>query len=225
MKNLNTICLIVCCGIGSRIKREVPKQYLDMKGKPVIYHTISKFLKHKNIDAVALVINNDYRKLYYDSIKGLPVDGKRLLFPVLGGAERQDSVRQGLIYLKNFSPEKVIIHDGVRPFISDTIITKVVENIKPGQAVLPVVSISDTIKRCNNSYVEETVDRNKFYGAQTPQGFMFEEILELHIKHKYNTKVTDDVSLFEMSQKDVLCVDGCKSNIKITTEDDLKYVM
>lgn len=221
MKNSINICLIVCGGMGVRVNSNVPKQYIKIDGKTILYKSISIFLEHPDIDYVAVAVNKSYRKLYYETVEDFPSFNEKLLLPVCGGELRQDSVRKGLKYIKSFSPDKVLIHDAVRPFVSIPLITNVLDNIKPGQAVLPVLPSFDTIKQCKDGYVEKTLDRNFLYAAQTPQGFIFEEILDLHLKHKYNKKITDDVSLFEISNKKVLCVEGHKKNIKITTNEDL----
>ena len=138
---------------------------------------------------------------------------------VYGGDTRKKSVYNALKYIKKFNPINILIHDSVRPNINNTIINNIIKKLDKYNAVVPVISINDALKKIKNNKIIEHVDRNKFSLAQTPQGFKYEE---LYLKHKinYRDKLDDDSTLFD----NVHYVKGNINNLKITTKNDLKYL-
>ena len=210
------ITLITACGRGLRlgVKDGIPKQYLPIAGMPIIRHSILQFLNHPAVDEVMCVIHPDDIYLYEEAVEGLD-----LLNPVFGGISRQESIRIGLEALKIQSPTKVLIHDGVRPFISKTIISGIVEKLKTHPAVIPAILVEDTIKKCENGTIEWTVERDNLWRAQTPQGFDYQDILESHRAFKDLT-FTDDAALNEYAGIPVAIIPGSQNNFKITTIED-----
>lgn len=215
MSQNNVIALIVAGGKSSRFGSNIPKQYCDLYGRPLIYRTLKIFCDHPKIDKVIVVIHPEHQYLYQNSISDLD-----LLPNAIAGNERSDSVANGLKSLLKYNPQKVIIHDAARPFISQKIISDVIENIEEGQASAPVITIDDTVKFVKDDLVAGTANRDELRRIQTPQGFMFEEILNLHNKYSAE-KVTDDVMLFELDNKKVFLVSGSKQNFKITDKEDM----
>jgi 2-C-methyl-D-erythritol 4-phosphate cytidylyltransferase/2-C-methyl-D-erythritol 2,4-cyclodiphosphate synthase len=210
------IALITACGRGNRFNQGegVPKQYLPLAGFPMLRHSILAFLNHPQIDEVICVIHPDDVKLYEKAVIGLD-----LLNPVFGGATRQASIRKGLETLKEYHPDKVLIHDGVRPFVSKQIISGILEKLKTHPAVIPAVAVEDTLKKIDDNKIEWTLERENLWRAQTPQGFIYEDILNSHIAFK-DLNFTDDSALNEYAGIPVAIVPGSQNNFKITTEED-----
>jgi 2-C-methyl-D-erythritol 4-phosphate cytidylyltransferase/2-C-methyl-D-erythritol 2,4-cyclodiphosphate synthase len=189
---MSVAVLISAAGRGTRINTpDLPKQYLSLCGVSVLRHTINAFINHPKVDHILVVIHPDDIELYKEAVIGLD-----LLPPVFGGARRQDSVRLGLDALKEFSPTKVLIHDAARPFISKQIISTVINQLDIAAAAIPAIPLDDTIKKCADGKTLWTVDRTDLWRVQTPQGFLFSEIIDQH--HLYQDKnFTDDASVSE----------------------------
>lgn len=213
--NKKTIAIITACGRGSRFSSEgLPKQYISLAGVPLLRHSILAFLNHPKIDGVMCVIHEDDFALYEEAVLGLD-----LLNPVFGGDTRQASVRKGLEALKQYNPDKVLIHDGVRPFVSKQIISGILEKLETSPAVIPAVAVEDTIKKYGDGKIEWTLERQDLWRAQTPQGFYYQDILNSHTAFK-DLHFTDDAALNEYAGIPVAIVPGSQNNFKITTEDD-----
>jgi len=210
-----TAALVVAAGRGHRFGGELPKQYTDLAGKPVLFHTVSALLAHPGVDLVRCVIHPDDRELYEAAVEGLAV-----LEPVLGGAERQDSVRLGLQSLTDQSVDKVLIHDGARPFVSLAVIDGVLEALEDRPGAIPALAVSDTLKRGEMSLITQTVSRDGLYRAQTPQGFHLDKIIDAHLQ-VHEGELTDDAQLFESLGISVILTEGSHDNFKITTGEDL----
>jgi 2-C-methyl-D-erythritol 4-phosphate cytidylyltransferase/2-C-methyl-D-erythritol 2,4-cyclodiphosphate synthase len=210
------IALITACGRGNRFNQGegIPKQYMPLAGLPMLRHSILAFLNHPQIDEVICVIHPDDIKLYEETVKGLD-----LLNPVFGGDTRQASIRRGLEELREYNPDKVLIHDGVRPFVSKRIISGILEKLKTHPAVIPAIAVEDTLKKIDDNKIEWTLERENLWRAQTPQGFIYEDILNSHIAFK-DLNFTDDSALNEYAGIPVAIVAGSQNNFKITTEED-----
>jgi 2-C-methyl-D-erythritol 4-phosphate cytidylyltransferase/2-C-methyl-D-erythritol 2,4-cyclodiphosphate synthase len=210
------VALITACGRGNRFNQGegLPKQYMPLAGVPLLRHSILAFLNHKEIDDVICIIHPDDQTLYEETVAGLD-----LLNPVFGGDTRQASIRLGLEALRDYNPDKVLIHDGVRPFVSKRIINGILEKLETHPAVIPAVPVEDTLKKYSDGKIEWTLERDNLWRAQTPQGFAYEDILDSHIAFK-NLHFTDDASLNEYAGIPVAIVPGSQNNFKITTEED-----
>lgn len=219
MNFMKISAVILAGGKGKRMKSDVSKQFIMLKGKPILYYTLDKFIRNDKIDNIVLVLpQNEIEYCMKNIIEKyrLKVD-----YIVSGGVERQDSVYNGLKALND--TDIVLIHDGARPFVSDKIIEEGIENaIKFGGAA-PGVMPKDTIKvKDNESFSKQTLDRSTLVAIQTPQVFRFSEIKECHEKVKQdNIAVTDDTMVYEMYGNKVYLYDGDYENIKITTPEDL----
>lgn len=215
-----TAVLIVAAGRGHRFGGELPKQYARLRGVPVLSHTLRAFLGHPDVSRVLTVIHPDDRDLYDEAISASGNENGKILEPVHGGAERQDSVRFGLEALAQFSPAKVLVQDGARPLASAGLITRVIAALDAHPAALPCVAVTDTLKRIGGGLVGETVDRTGLTRAQTPQGFRFSDILGAH-KSVAGEALTDDAAVAEHAGLDIALVEGAEDNLKITTQEDL----
>ena len=175
------VALITACGRGNRFNRGegIPKQYLPLAGIPMLRHSIMAFLNHPQVSDVLCVIHPDDIELYEQATIGLD-----LLNPVFGGETRQSSIRIGLEELVDYKPNKVLIHDGVRPFVSKRIINGILEKLESHPAVIPAIAVEDTIKKIGDGKIEWTLERENLWRAQTPQGFLYQDILNSHIAFK-----------------------------------------
>lgn len=220
--------LIVAAGRGQRARMapgtggaetpDIPKQYRSVGGRPLLARSISAFLGHQAVDDVLVVIYDADRDLY-DAVAA-PF-GDRLHGPVSGGAQRQASVRAGLEALRASAPDKVLIHDAVRPFVDEALIGRVIEGLNSHAAALPCMPVTDTLKRAKNGIITETVNRSGIWRAQTPQGFDFNSILQAHqAAAESGLDFTDDASIAEWYGLAVAKVEGAENNRKITTNED-----
>ncbi|KAF0143147.1 MAG: 2-C-methyl-D-erythritol 4-phosphate cytidylyltransferase [Rhodospirillaceae bacterium] len=213
------VALIVSAGRGQRFGGETPKQYLDLGGRPVLRHTLATFAAHAGIDVVRAVIHPDDRALYDTAARDL-----KLLEPVVGGLTRQDSVRLGLesLHQDGLACERVLIHDGARPFIDAGTITRVILALTASPGAIAAIPVNDTIKRAaTGSVITATMERTGLWRAQTPQGFRFAEILAAY-QALAGQVLTDDAAVAEAAGVPVQLVPGNEANIKITTVADLR---
>ena len=214
---MTTIALIVAAGRGTRMGGHLPKQYLDLAGRPVLGHTMAAFTDHPHVDSVRAVIHPNDMDLYRASAQGLEV-----MEPVFGGVSRQDSVLLGLESLTEFTPKKVLIHDGARPLVGPEIIERTISALDAAPGAIAAVPVRDTLKReeLGSAKIEETVDRSRLWRAQTPQGFRFDDILSAHRAAK-GLDLTDDAAVAERAGLTVALVEDREDNLKITTSNDL----
>ena len=217
----NWAALIVAGGRGVRAGGDVPKQYQKLNGKSVLRRTVEAFLQHEHIHHLRVVIGVDDRARYDDALGDLALAEPRLLDPVIGGAERQISVRLGLESLVESAPAIVFIHDAVRPFVKPSLLNKLSDAIDAGaEGAIAALPVTDTLKRQDDHQsVLSTVDRAGLWHAQTPQAFPFQTILTAH-QSLVDDVFTDDAAIMEASGKDVALVEGERTNIKITTPAD-----
>jgi 2-C-methyl-D-erythritol 4-phosphate cytidylyltransferase / 2-C-methyl-D-erythritol 2,4-cyclodiphosphate synthase len=207
--------LIVAAGRGTRFGGAVPKQYLPLGGTTVLRHAVTAFASHPRIAGVKVVIRGEDRAIFEQAIAGLP-----LLPPVPGGAERQDSVRLGLEALAAHAPDRVLIHDGARPFPEAGLIDRIIDALDGAPAAIPALPLGDTIKRVENGVSRETIDRSRLWRAQTPQGFHFAPILAAH-RMTVGQVLTDDAAVAEAAGIAPVVLTGSEENLKVTTPTDL----
>jgi len=218
-----TVALIVAAGRGHRVGGPLPKQYRELAGHPVLFHTVQAFASHPAIDAIRTVIHPDDDPLYRTALSGLDsANNAKLLAPVNGGDTRQDSVRLGLESLAQDAPRAVLIHDGARPLIDGALITRTLDALEDHIGAIAALPISDSIKRAtaDDSLIDQDVARAGLWRAQTPQSFRFEEILAAH-RAAEGCDATDDAAVAEMYGLHIALVAGGEENIKITTESDM----
>ncbi|MDR2465115.1 MAG: 2-C-methyl-D-erythritol 4-phosphate cytidylyltransferase [Streptococcaceae bacterium] len=212
--------IILLGGMGSRMRTDRNKVFLKIGERPILLHSILAFLQDEN--CVHLILVGRTGEL--EALSSLLPESRKDVTLTTGGKERQDSVYEGLLKVKDLS-KKVFIHDGARPFLTETLLRSLKEFMKSERALLLGVPVKDTIKRVGaGENVQETVERTNLWQAQTPQVFDGELILEAHQKaQKQNFQGTDDVSLVEKfcPGVKVKMVMGSYENIKVTTPEDL----
>lgn len=212
--------VVVAAGRSTRMGQSVDKQFLVIRGQPVLRHTLSVFEKVPVIDGIVLVAPAEKVREYSMAISrdwGL----NKLLTVVPGGNERQQSVYNGLLAVP-FNCEITLVHDGARPLVTVEEIAAVVAASREYGAATLAVPVKDTIKQADhNGFVTGTPDREKLWLTQTPQGFFHHLLLEAHRRFKGAGTATDDASLVEAMGHPVKLVPGSYRNIKITTPEDI----
>ncbi|MGV2623066.1 UNVERIFIED_CONTAM: bifunctional 2-C-methyl-D-erythritol 4-phosphate cytidylyltransferase/2-C-methyl-D-erythritol 2,4-cyclodiphosphate synthase [Halobacillus marinus] len=214
----NYTAIILAAGQGKRMLAGRNKQFLTIGSKPLIRHTISVFEQDAWCEEIILVTNERERSEMEKMFAEHPVEKEMTM--VNGGAERQDSVYEGLKAVRNPSIP-VFIHDGARPFVSETNLHELAETVRVEQAALLAVPVTDTIKQKRDNGLT-TLDRKYLWAAQTPQAFSYEWIKDAHDQAKERGYYgTDDASLVEETGRDVVIVQGSYDNFKLTTPEDL----
>ena len=213
--------VILAAGKGSRMGESINKQYLNINGYPVLYYTLKAFSQSNDIDEIIVVVAEgemDYckeeviEKYGFSKVKDI----------VVGGTERQNSVLNGLIAVSNC--DIVLIHDGARPFITDSIISNAIIYANSYGAAACGVMPKDTIKiKDSEGFSLDTPERETLFCVQTPQAFKYDLILDCHKKiHEDGIKVTDDTMVVERYGNKVYLYEGSYNNIKVTTPEDLE---
>ena len=207
--------LVVAAGQGSRFGGVIPKQYLPLAGADVLRHAVSALAGHPRIAEVLVAIRPEDKELFDRCVADLGIAS-----PVVGGATRQDSVRLGLEALVAYYPDRVLIHDGARPFPTRGLVDRIIDGLDREVAAIPCLALSDTVKRVEGGTIRETIDRSALWRAQTPQGFHFNAILAAH-RAALGRTLTDDAAVAEAAGLLPLMVEGSEDNLKITTSQDL----
>lgn len=218
---MNRVCaIVVAAGKGSRMGSGVKKQFLELKDKPILYYSLKAFEDNEFVDRIILVTSIEEVD-YCNTEIVQRYHFKKVVDVVSGGAERQQSVYNGLLAAKGFNI--VLIHDGARPFVQDFIIKNGIDYALRHGAAACGVAPKDTIKvKDEDSFSVSTLNRNTLFSVQTPQCFSYDLIFDCHNKViQDNIKVTDDTSIVEYYGHKVFLYEGSYNNIKITTPEDL----
>ena len=217
--------IVLAAGSGSRMKSKTKKQFMEIKGKPVIWYSLFEFEKSR-VDEIILVTGKediDYCKKEIVEKYNL----KKIKNVVAGGSERYESVYNGL---KEVTGNIVLIHDGARPLINNEIIERSIEGTIKSDACVVGVPVKDTIKRANKEgYIIDTPNRSELWITQTPQSFKTDLVKMAYKKmreelEKGNTtlNITDDAMVVEeFTTNQVRFVQGDYKNIKVTTPEDI----
>jgi 2-C-methyl-D-erythritol 4-phosphate cytidylyltransferase len=210
---VKTTAIIVAAGSGSRFGSKIPKQFIDLAGKPVIEHTLERFQSAKSIDSIILVLAADRvsdSKFSFDKIEKV----------VAGGASRAESVRKGFDAVED--ADVVAVHDGARPFVSVDEIDRTIAKARETGAACLVAPVTDTIKTVRGNEIAATLDRDKLRRALTPQAFKTEVLRRAFDLADLTETVTDECYLVEKLGHPIALVEGSSRNIKLTGADDLR---
>lgn len=209
--------IVVAAGLGERMGG-APKQYRPLAGRAVLARTIEAFTRRRDVAWVLPVIHPQHAERY----AALGLSHPRLLDAVPGAATRQGSVLAGLEALAERAPDLVLIQDAARPLVDDAVIDGVLAAL--GAAALPVMPVTDTIKRSSDGRtVSGTEDRRQLFAAQTPQGFAFADILDAHRRAAAAADdFTDDAAIAEWAGIPVTLTAGSARNIKLTHPEDFE---
>ena len=209
------IAIIVAGGKGTRMQADIPKQFIEIHGKPVLMHTLEAF--HRYDDSIQLILVlpasqlNAWKKLCLKHAFLLPHQ------IVSGGETRYNSVLNGLSQIK--TPALIAVHDGVRPFVSNGTIKRCFDEAEKHGSAIPVIDIVDSIRQIKKTG-SQSVDRSNYKLVQTPQVFD-SEILKKAYEQDFSALFTDDASVVEALGLKITLVEGNRENIKITTAFDL----
>lgn len=215
--------VIPAAGMGSRMERDMNKIFIIMENRPILAHTLEAFQACDEVDEIILVAKpEELEYLRTDFLRDYPYSKVRGI--VAGGETRQDSVYNGLMSVDP-ACDDVLIHDGARPFVEKRLILDSILGVIEHGACVVGVPVKDTIKVIDQDQkIRYTPQRKTLWSVQTPQSFVYEFIVDAHLRAQDESiKATDDSSLVEQLGYPVHMVMGSYSNIKITTPDDLKF--
>lgn len=220
------IAIIFAGGSGTRMKPHgLPKQFLKVEGKSIIIKTLENFEYHKEIDKIYIACNEEWIDYLKEEIDNSNISKVEKIVP--GGETGQDSIYNALKVAGKENPENsiVLIHDGVRPFITYDLISRNIEDVKKyGSSITSTPCFETAIVSSNGTNVENVPDRNIMYTAQAPQCFYLGEILKVHEHVRGNAKkyngIVDSCNLMKSNGYDVHITNGPRNNIKVTTPSD-----
>lgn len=205
---MSTAIVIVAAGRGTRAGADLPKQWQTLAGKPVLAHTVGRFV---GVGRIVVVLHAE------DMVRGLDIFGGSVVL-CTGGESRDASVRNALEMLDGSGVTRVLIHDGVRPLVSPGVIEGVLNALETHQAAAPALAITDALWTMAEGSVTGTQDRTGLWRAQTPQGFHFDAILAAHRAHPGGA--ADDVEVARAAGLGVAITQGSEDNMKITWPAD-----
>lgn len=214
--------IVVAAGQGTRFGSEMPKQFLLLRDRPVLAHTLQRFETATAITEVVLVA----AQTWSDYLKREIVERfqfKKCRAIVAGGERRQDSVSAGLQALKLTASSLVVVHDAVRPLFSHALLEKVLAGCEKFDGCIPALALRDTVKQISGEEVKATIARESLRLAQTPQAFRSKALLQAFARAEREQFLgTDEAALVEHDGGRIAWVEGEETNLKITMPGDLK---
>ncbi len=214
---INQYVIIVGGGKGLRMGADLPKQFIPLEGKPILMHTLERFHQWNKSAKLIVVLPEEHQPYWNMLCRELSCTIPHLI--ANGGETRFHSVRNGLRLVNDKA--YVAVHDGVRPFVNTEVIAKCFDKVTYHAAVIPVIPMTDSLRKKEASGETHPVNRDCYFSVQTPQVFE-SELLQEAYRQKYSPLFTDDASVVESLNKvDIHTVQGNQENIKITTPFDL----
>lgn len=216
---MNT-AIIAAAGRGSRMASDQPKQFLCLAGMPIIFHTLKPFEQCEAIHEIVVVLPADQTASFLSAAGKYGL--RKLARVVPGGATRADSVKRGLLTIRQATAEIVAVHDGVRPFVTEDEISRTIDAARQFGAAVLTAPVTDTIKQVKGEFIERTLSREQLRHALTPQCFRYELLRRAYDNADVNDpRLTDDSALIEELGEQVASIEGSLRNIKITRQRDL----
>ena len=218
-----TNVLIFAGGSGVRMNtRARPKQFLQFYGKELIIHTLENFQNHPEIDGIVVVCIEDWIPYLKKLLEKYQIDKVKSVVP--GGATGQESIYKGLVAIHEYADDDsiVLVHDGVRPFVNESLISDCIKSVKEHGSAITVTPAIETIVTSKDGKITGITDRSKCYHAKAPQCFILGELLSAHEKARKegNTNMIDSASLMQHYGRELYTVLENFDNIKITTPAD-----
>jgi len=207
---MTVTALIVAAGKGERLGGDLPKQYRSIGGKPVLRWAVEAMASHPSIDQVRVVIGPDQNDLAKDSIGDIPVGAL-----IVGGAERSDSVLNGL---QAIGEGTVLVHDAARPFCPPAVIDRLLDALEGSDGAVPVLPVSDTLAS-GGSTLDAPIDRKGLFRVQTPQAFHVEDLIYAY-EEAGRAPATDESTIMLAAGLKVATVEGDPMLEKLTTQAD-----
>lgn len=208
--------IITAGGKGLRMGSDIPKQFIELKGKPILFYTIEKFHEFDSSIEIILVLPFNHIEYWQSLIEKFQFKIPHLI--VAGGETRYHSIKNGL---SKANGNIIGVHDGVRPLVSIDVISHVYNAAEENGAAIPVLPLIESIREVSTNNSSIAKDRSLYRSVQTPQCFKRNVLLEAYEKPFQNT-FTDDASVVEANGSEIVLVDGNSENIKITSPIDLK---
>ncbi|WP_282635637.1 2-C-methyl-D-erythritol 4-phosphate cytidylyltransferase [Sphingobacterium thalpophilum] len=214
--------VIVAAGTGSRMNSSLPKQFLELNGRPVLMHSIERFSQSQDVSEIILVISREMEEFW----KALCMENQfdEVYHLVYGGKSRFESVRNGILYIQEHfqigNNDYIAVHDGARPIISSELIARAFHGAYQHHAVVLAQSSVESV-RIGNPRTSNALDRNQVWLVQTPQVFQAELLINAYCQPE-DPLFTDDASVVEKMGNSVAIVEGDPKNIKITYPQDLQ---
>ena len=214
------VAIIAAAGQGTRMAARQPKQFLELAGTPIIFHTLKAFEECEAIQEIIIVIPAGDTADFLTLAK--KQNFRKLAKVVPGGATRAESVLHGLRAVREATAEIIAVHDGVRPFVTPDEITRTVDAARQAGAAILVTTPVDTVKQVSDGAVVKTLDRNGLRNALTPQCFDFQLLRRAYEgADVFDPTLTDESSLVERLGVKIVTVEGSSRNIKITLPEDI----
>lgn len=214
--------IIPASGSGTRFRGKTPKQFVRIEGKEMIVHALEKFNSTGEINSILI----STQKKFFGKIIRLVLDKKmnKINKIVEGGKRRMDSVYNALMNINCRKNDFIIIHDAVRPFVSKSLIERLIKETKKFNAVIPGTPINDTVKRTSKKLiVQNTIPRENLFRVQTPQAFRYDILVKSFEKaYMENFTGTDEAAIVENAGYKIKLIEGDSANIKVTTREDFK---
>lgn len=209
--------IIVAGGIGSRMKSDRPKQFIELAGIPIIIHTIRTFLQYNSAMHIIIAVHKNYKAHLEGLIEKFELKSPNMHI-TFGGESRFASVKNGLMLIDN---ENAIvgIHDAARPLVSQQTILNCYQAAAIKGNAIPCVSINQSMRKISNN-INNSVNRNEYKLIQTPQCFLVSKIKKA-FEQEYTPSFTDDATVLESIGETIILVEGNEENIKITSPHDL----
>jgi len=219
------IAIILSGGTGSRMKSDIPKQYMLVNGKTILSYSLTTFLCNKMIDAVIITCTDDW-KSYVEDIVG-EMNAIKPIYYAPSGKTRQYSIYNALVVSKqycNSEDDIVIIHDAARPLISNNLIEGCIKDCEGFDGVMPVIPVKDTIyQSMDGKVIECLLDRNKLWCGQAPEAFRLKKYLEVHetMPSEELMKINGSTEIAFKAGLRCRMIEGDTMNFKITSPEDL----
>ena len=209
--------IITAGGIGKRMGGSLPKQFLPIQGRPLLFYTIERFHQYDPHIEILLTLPEDWRSYWETLCKEFSFSIPHRV--ISGGKERYHSIQLALVHSTG---NLVGVHDGVRPFVSVETINRCYQTASELGSAVPVMPVKESLRKLNDETLSVSVERSAFRSVQTPQVFE-RNILVSAYERTFHDAITDDASLVEENGKTIYLVEGNEENIKITTPLDLSF--
>lgn len=224
---MRTVALIIAGGVGSRMGKHIPKQFVEIEGKPVLFFTLANFQKHPDIDSILLVCISGWEEY----VKNLAAaNGISKLYGIVpGGNSAQESIRNGVYYLESICDDSdiVVVHDGIRPLVDDFVLTDVIDKARKYGAAVSSLPYNEQIFLVDDELsTTRYIPRETLRRVVTPQAYRFEKL-----DKRYHEAFEKGVGIYGSSYTNTMMVElgeklyfaaGSDKNIKLTTPDDLE---
>lgn len=219
------IAIILSGGVGSRMKADIPKQYIEIYNHPIIYYCLETFLKSEDIDAIVIVVADVWQTFVETMVKTL--QPSKSIWYAPAGETRQYSIFNGLKESEKHGVKDndiVIIHDAARPLVSQELIQSCLLGCEDFDGVLPVIPVKDTIYQSSDGvHIDCLLKRSELFAGQAPEAFRFGKYLKIHqdMSREELLKINGSTEIAYKGKMSVKLIRGDEMNFKITTPEDL----